>query len=139
MVIISSLSASLLNLTVSNDPITACCIEIIVKNKANGIIFYFIWWVFCELKVFECWNVFDWIWADESSFYKSEESDNGKWWCRRMWEWHDFIRFGTIPIIETRIREKYAYKVTRAYLGPQVCDCQVCIGWLWMTVVFRRL
>ena len=39
IVIISSLSASLLNLTVSNDPITACCIEIIVKNKANGIIF----------------------------------------------------------------------------------------------------
>ena len=43
IVIISSLSASLLNLTVSIDPSTACCIETIVKNKANGerIIFLF--------------------------------------------------------------------------------------------------
>ena len=51
IVIISSLSASLLNLTVSIDPNTACCIETIVKNKANGerIIFYLM--SLFELKV----------------------------------------------------------------------------------------
>ena len=131
IVIISSLSASLLNLTVSIDPNTACCIETIVKNKANGERIIFIWWVclswkFWMLNCFWLVDIERWV-----LFYKSEESDNGK---MMMSENVRISRFHN----EHENHQKYAYTVTRAYLWSSAVHILLCLLFrLWGSDLYR--
>ena len=140
IVIISSLSASLLNLTVSIDPNTACCIETIVKNKANGerIIFLFGESVWAES--FECWIVFDWwILRDESSFINLRKVITEKWWCRRMWESHDFTTSTkTIKSMRTQSHARiYDHQLCKyCYACYSAFEDHICIGWSRITQAF---